>query len=242
MWTYLAILFSFSLLVGVYVRKSVLLKRGAEIVPDENEEDSSEDFAKKRISAEDRQKVEDLCNKGKTMLKVGRDDDAVKCFVQALTIDVRHQETLHTLAMLYLQKQMFGAASALFKQLGEMTNDAVHYSHLGLSQYQQNNFSEALRAYQKSLELDDTRPQRFVSLSQVYRAMEKPFHAIVALNKAIDIDEENLDLLFLLIDLQIETKNTEGAELVIKNILLVDPENKEAKKMLRKIKAPLKEE
>lgn len=243
MWTYLAILFSFSVVLIIFARKWYLFNKKLSSSGDESrgvnlaeEDDSSEALKKVKISKEDREEVENLCKKGESMLKVGKDEEAVKCFVQALAIDPLHEETLHKLALLYFQKQMYGAAAAAFKQLGEISNDAVHYSHLGLALYQQNNFEEAKAAYQKAVEIDPSRPQRFVSLAQVYRSLGQGHHAIVALNKALELEEENVDFLYLMADLQLALENIEESKDALRKLFDLDPSNKEAKALLREIK------
>jgi len=218
-----------------------LLKKGGLAKPEKAtvSEEALKPEMPKKVASDVQEQVENLCKRSEALLRQGKDDEAVKCFVQALALDEFHQETHHRLAMPYLKKQMFGAAAALFKQLGEVTGDPVHYSHLGLALYQQSNYPEALSAYQKAVEIDDSRPQRFISLAQVYRAMGKTNNAIVALKKSIEIDEQNLDNIFLLADLQIELENYDEAEVILKKLLEIEPEYVEAKTLLselRKIK------
>lgn len=197
----MAILISVVVLGSVFIRRFLLFKRGGgnkkslkntRVVDEEDGNDGGGDSdGDGKISKEDRAKVEVLCNRGEALVKAGKDDEAIKCFVQALAIHGVHNETLNKLAMLYLQKQMFSAAAALFKQLGELTQDAVHFSHLGLALYQQSDFEGSKEAYQKAVDLDSSRPQRFISLAQVYRSLGQPYNALVAVSKAIELDPEN---------------------------------------------------
>lgn len=214
-----------------------MIKKGGpvEVVKEEKVEEE-EVIVPKKVSSDVQMEVEGLCKRAEALLRQGKEDEAVKCFVQALALDEFHQETQHKLAMLYLEKQMFSAASALFKELGDSTKDPVHYSHLGLALYQQSNFSEALEAYQKAIALDPSRPQRFVSLAQVYRALGRLNHAVSALRKAVEIDGENLDIVFFLADLQLELGNTDEALVILKKLLEIEPEHNEAKALLRQIK------
>lgn len=185
---------------AVFIRKLLLFKSGGKNKKSlknkgvsnekEGEEEDSESSGEK-ISKEDRATVLALCNRGEALIGAGKDDEAIKCFVQALAINNEHGETLNKLAMLYLQKQMFSAAAALFKQLGELTQDAVHFSHLGLALYQQSDFEGAKEAYQKAVDLDDSRPQRFISLAHVYRSLGQPYNAMIAISKAVELDPEN---------------------------------------------------
>lgn len=243
MWTYLIIFISALVLLLVFVRRFVLFLR--KITNDKDSQNmAKEDGENKEVQTDIKpekkgknSEVEALCKRGEVLLQAGKDDDAIKCFVQALALDNLHLETQHKLAMLYLQKQLFGAASALFKQLADLTQDPVHYSHLGLALYQQNDFKEAKEAYQKAITLDSTRPQRFVSLSQVYRSLGEVHNAIVALNKAIEMDENNTDFLILLATLQMELGNAVEAKEILNKILIVDPKNKEAKTLLKEAEA-----
>ena len=59
--------------------------------------------------------------------------------------------------------------------------------------------------------------------------------SVVALNKAIEIDQENLDFLLFLSSLQIELKNYKDAREVLERILELSPKNLDAKKMLKEI-------
>ncbi|MFH1534281.1 MAG: tetratricopeptide repeat protein [Nitrospirota bacterium] len=242
MWTYLAILFSLLLLTAVFVRRVFLyLKKNGpqEVFAKEEKEEVMEKA--KNLSMSETEDVEELAKKAESALKVGKEEEAIKYFVQALAIDALHLETQHKLAMLYMKKEMFGAAAALFKSLGDLTGEAVHYSHQGLALYQQNLFEEAKVAYQKAVDLDPSRPERFVSLAQVYRSLGQLNNAIVALNKAIEIEEESLDFLFLLIDLQAELGNFNEALEMVGKVLELDPKNEEAISYIKTLKAARKQ-
>ena len=231
MWTYLLIFFSLVVLFSVFIRRCVLFSSTPKDRCEE-EEGCGVLCEKVRLSRKDTEEVSSLCERAENLLSSGKDDDAIKCFVQALSINPSHQETLHRLGVLYLQKQMFGAAVAIFQQLAELSPDPLHFSHLGLALFNQSDFENSKVAYQKALELDSSRAQRFVSLSQVYRAMDMPLHAIVALNKAIEIEDKNIEALFLLADAKLEIKKLECAKTILQNVLELDPENKDAKVLL----------
>lgn len=243
MWTYLAFLFSGIVLIVVFVRRWILMNRGAtKKRTQENMElqkAAEDDYVekKKRVSRKEKDKVVELYEQAEKMLKGGREDEAIKVLVQALTIDELNIDVQHKLAMLYMQKQMFGAAAALFKQLGGLTEEAIHYSHLGLALYQQQEFDEAKKAYQKAVSLDDSRPQRFVSLATIYRSLGELQNAVIALNKAVEKDKENLNFLLLLVDILVQKEDYDSAKKTLAEIINLDPENGDAKEYLRKVKA-----
>ncbi len=206
------------------------------VVKAEKEEEVFVEKAKK-LSKSESEEVEELSKKAESALKAGKEEDAIKYFVQALALDELHVDTQHKLAMLYMKKEMFSAAAALFKSLGDITEEAVHYSHQGLALYQQNLFEEAKVAYQKAVDLDPSRPQRFVSLAQVYRSLGQINNAVMALGKAVEMDRENSELLFLLIDLQAELGNHNEALEIVGKVLELDPKNEEAQSYIKTLKA-----
>lgn len=251
MWTYFVIFFSLALLLVVFIYRVVAYYRkscGESSKADARDADTGADVdvesdvdVKIKLSREEKGQVEALCKRGEALINAGKDEEAIKCFVQALTLDSSHLGTQQRLALLYLQKQMYSAAAALFQQLAQQTNDPMHYSHLGLSFYQQSDFENAKIAYQTAVDLDPSRPQRFVSLSQVYRSLGQLANAIIAVNKAVEIDQANVEFLYLLADLQIEAGNLIVAKETLNKLLGVDAENKEAKALLKEIKKLEKE-
>lgn len=197
--------------------------------------EESEEEKKIRLSREEKDQVETLCKRGEALINSGKDEEAIKCFVQALSINSQHQETNQRLALLYLQKQMYSAAAALFQQLAQQTNDPMHYSHWGLALYQQSDFENAKTAYQTAVDLDPSRPQRFISLSQVYKALGQLANAIIATNKALEIDDKNIEFLYQLADLQAEAGNYLAAKETIGKLFEIDAGNGAGKSLLKEI-------
>ncbi|MDP2642757.1 MAG: tetratricopeptide repeat protein [Candidatus Peregrinibacteria bacterium] len=246
MWTYLLLFLSISLFVGVFARRAYILKVKKNEPPVQKKsliDDEPLDIDEnKKLSKQEKIDISDLCEKADVKLKVGEEDEAIRLLVQALAVDPANTTAQQKLAMLYMQKQMYSAAAALFKQLGELTNDAVHYSNLGLALYQQQEFEAAKEAYQRAVALDPSRPQRFISLAQVYRSLDQLSNAVVAANKAHDMDPENMDFLFLLADLHMDSKNYDESVSVLTKIIEADPGNTEAKTYLKKVKKAKSEE
>lgn len=230
MWTYLLIFLSLVGLVAVFVHRFAALKRG-EVVEEALEEEEEDLPEKKRMSADEKLSVAELCKKGKSHLDYGKDDEAIKCFVQALAIDPTHQETAQALAVLYLKKEMFSAAAALFKQLAAMTDDPAHYSNLGYALFLQSDFVEALKAYHYALSLDDSRSARFASLAQVYREMGRNYHALMAMQKAAALEVDNLDFKLVLADLYGRVGDLAKGLALVEEILVVDDSYEDAKAM-----------
>ncbi len=234
-------LVSVATLIAVFVHRYMAEKKLAAMpaTPPEDifsDEEEMQEGEKKKISKGDKKLIEEYLEKADVKIKVGKEDEAIKFLVQILAMDEFHQEAQHKLAMLYMQKQMFSAASALFKQLCAQTDEAVHYSHLGLALYQQNEFDGAKQAYQRAVILDPSRPQRFVSLGQVYRSLGQLNHALMAINKAMEIDQENMDFLFLTADIQKDLGNLKEAGEIVERILVLQPDSEHAKELKKEIK------
>ena len=199
MLTYLTILLSLIIFFTVFFRRLNILKKGGEEKKAPPvQEDFEEVIQEKKVSKKDQQMINSLCEKAEQKLKVGNEDEALKLLIQALALDELNKEAQHKLAMLYMQKQMYSSAAALFRRLAEITDEAVHYSHLGLAYFHQQDLENAREAYQKAVDLDPSRPQRFVSLAQVYRALSQLEEADMVMRRAIKIDEENVDFLIFI--------------------------------------------
>ncbi len=246
MWTYLLLFLSISLFVGVFAHRAYYLNVKKNTPAPEKksliDEEPLEIDDTKKLSKQEKIDISALCEKADIKLKVGDEEEAIKLLVQAMSIDPANIEAQQKLAMLYMQKQMYSSAAALFKQLGDLTGDAVHYSNLGLALYQQQEFEAAKEAYQRAVILDPSRPQRFISLAQVYRSLDQVSNAIVAANKAHNMDPENIDFLFLIADLQMDSKNYEESLNALKKIIEFSPENTEAKNYLKKVKKAINDE
>ncbi len=236
MWTYLAILMSLIVFVGVFFRRLNILLKGGEAAPAERPKEEKEIIEEKDVSRKDRQAVNALCEKAESKMKLGKEDEAVKLLVQALALDELHEESQHKLAMLYMKKQMFSSASALFSRLAEVTGEAVHYSHLGLAYFHQQDMENAKEAYQKAVDLDPSRPQRFVSLAQVYRVLNQLEEASLAMKKAVKLDTENINFLLLLADIQKEMRNKVEAIEILEGVLALEKTNLDAIGLLKEVR------
>jgi len=241
MWTYFAVFFAILLLLGVFIKRVYLTLTFKEEAEKKNLEEEIEEYVedvdKKKISRDDKKRIAELDAEAEDHVKAGNEDEAIKCLVQVLAIDAAHLEAKRKLAILYMHKEMYAQASALLKELAGFDEDSVHYSNLGLALYKQNLFEEAKEAYQKAVSLDPSRPQRFISLTQVYRSLELPSLAIIAVGKAIELEPANIDYLFLLADIYVEMGYEDEAKAILNFILEKEPENKMARELIRGMKA-----
>lgn len=226
MWTYFLILLGVLGIIAVFVHKVFYLKKmaakkeadkAAAQAAKESAAENEEEIEEKKLKKSELEEINELCEKADIKIGVGNEDEGVKLLVQALAIDENHLPAQQKLAMLYVQKEMFAAAAALFERMAKLTDDAIHYSHLGLALFNQQDFEGAKAAYQKAVDLDPSRPQRFVSLGQVYRALGQSQNAIVAITKATEM-EENEEVLRLLAEIYMEAGDDDGAKAALNKI------------------------
>ncbi|MBT3864996.1 tetratricopeptide repeat protein [Candidatus Peregrinibacteria bacterium] len=243
MITYLIIFLSILGLLTIFGRRCVLtLKRKVEVDETPVVEEKEEKTKAKRFSSDEKKNLEKFYNRSLALIKKNEPKEAVKVLVQALAINPDFQDGLKELGKLYLDQKLWGKAAAVYKSLVELTEDPVDYSHLGAASYNAGDLKEAATAYQNSISLDPKRPQRYLSLGQVYRDMEKSQLALIAFNKAVELDKENVDYLLLCADTQMDLGNSADAELVLKRVLELAPTSKLAKEMIKTIEELRKDE
>ena len=190
---------------------------------------------KKRFSKDDKEEMARLHRRAIAFIKRKEPKEAVKVFVQALAIDPDYKDGLQELGRLYLDQKMWGKAAAVYKHLGELTQDPVDYSHLGLASYNAGDLEEAAKAYQGAVTLDPKRPQRYMSLGHVYRELERPQLALIAFNKALDLDGENVENLLCVANLKIEMGDLEAADEILVQVLEIAPMSKMAPRLQKEI-------
>ncbi|PKL36459.1 hypothetical protein CVV38_00955 [Candidatus Peregrinibacteria bacterium HGW-Peregrinibacteria-1] len=241
MWTFLAMLLGITLFVGVFARRLFLTVVGLNKTEPEAVEadDDFEEDDKIRLKKGQRQEVNTLFEEAEKKINRGEEEEAIKIFVKILSIDPLHEASKERLALLYLQREAFSSAATLFESLAKLNDSPIHYSHWGIALYQQGDYENAKSAYIEALKLDNSRAQRYASLSQIYRALGQNYNAMVALNKAIEVQQENggdiIPFWFLVADLQLEMGLVEASKSTLEGILIIDADNEEAKHMLSEI-------
>lgn len=243
MFTYLVILLSFIGLLIIFVRRAylTLIKKNT-VVAEEQAPVLEEDYGPKRkVPRDQKSKMEKLYHRALAQVKKCDPKGAVKTLVQALAIDPDYMDAQRELGRIYLEHKMWGKAAAVYKYLSEKTGDPVDYSHLGLSSYNAGELEAAAEAYQKAIFLDPDRAPRYVSLGQVYRDLGRDQLALIAFNKALELDGENVDYILLTADLYLHLGSlVEARDLAFKAGNLA-PMSKVAKRILKEIEEKEKE-
>jgi len=163
-------------------------------------------------------------------------EEAAKKLINVITIDEDFPDAMHKLGLIYLRQKQYGKAEAIFKDLIALSpEDAIYYSNLGRALYEQQKFPEALTFYLKSIELDASRPGRFLSVAEIYRATGNKEMALSMYKKALDMDGKNVDYLLTFAHFLIEDSKLEQATFYLDKAIALEPENKIACDMKKQI-------
>jgi Tfp pilus assembly protein PilF len=167
----------------------------------------------------------------------GELDEAEKKLIQITSTDHDFHEAGHKLGLVYLKRGDFEKAESIFKQLvSRATDDAIFYSNLGRALYEQEKFGEALASYLKSIDIDDSRPGRFLSAAEVYRQLGDNEKAQEMYQKALELDPSNIDYLLTFAHFLIENKRFDKATFYLEKVLKHQPDNAMALEMMKEIK------
>ena len=99
----------------------------------------------------------------------------------------RDDKNISTLANAWHAAQHVGTAAKYYGELAKMTNEANHYRKQGMLLKQDEQFSKAITALKKSLELGVKNEGRiYMSIAESYFYLEKYKKAHVAINKAME--------------------------------------------------------
>jgi tetratricopeptide (TPR) repeat protein len=99
----------------------------------------------------------------------------------------RDDKNISTLANAWHAAQHVGKAANYYGELAKMTNEAKHYRKNGMLLKQDEQFSKAIPALEKALELGvDNKGRIYMSIAESYFYLEKYKQAHIAINKAME--------------------------------------------------------
>ena len=110
-----------------------------------------------------------------------------------------------------------------------------YWAFLGHSFAGLEDFSEAVNAYRKSLEIYP-RSDIFISLALVHQTLGDYQSAGQALESALDLEPDNIQALMLLAENFFYKEETEAGRQILEQILQIEPGNMVARERLMKLK------
>ncbi|MFC1647388.1 tetratricopeptide repeat protein [Patescibacteria group bacterium] len=194
----------------------------------------SKNPSKKEVAPEDKgTEIKILYTKAMALFDNGDLDSAKKHLEEIIELDAEHREANLKLGLIYLKREAFDKAENIYRKLIKTTDDdPVFYSNLGCALYEQKKFDEALDSYLKSINLDSSRPARYLSTAEVYRALSQPLKAEEMYKMAVDLEPSNTDFLLTFANFEIELGKMSQAKYYLRQTLKADPHNQLAKEML----------
>ncbi len=154
---------------------------------------------------------------------------AEKHLLQVLSFDNDHLDANLKLGLLYLQQENLPRAEFFFQKLIDLKENPIYFSNLALTLYQQNKLEEAVKLYERAIEMDDKKAGRFVSVAHVYHELGEMEKALSAFEEASRLEPRNLDYLWALTEYYEKFSQVDDILRVVNRILELDPYNEDAK-------------
>lgn len=182
------------------------------------------------------EKADQIFNKADYLLSRGEIDEAKKLLIQALSLNMGHEGANHKLGTLYIQEGNHSKAEFIYLQLTQIfPENAKYYSHLGLTHYHQGKLEEAKEAYHKAVELDESRPGRFISLARIYEDLNDQVFAVKYFQKAREVDPRHIEGLLAFSEYYIRQNQPDVARELLDEVLRISPRNEHATKLLKEL-------
>ena len=119
-------------------------------------------------------------------------------FLAAIKKEPKNLAHYDELGKFYLNQGNFQDARDVYLYLtSHASGTADYWAHLGFTAFKLKNFKQAAKAYEKSLALDSSQPNRYYNLAQSLKADSQTKEALEALNKALMMDPQNFKFLEL---------------------------------------------
>ncbi|MSS71408.1 MAG: tetratricopeptide repeat protein [Candidatus Latescibacteria bacterium] len=133
------------------------------------------------------QKAEDHNNKGISLLKQGKTNEAIAEFKQAIQMKPDLAPAHFNLGKAYKKKGALDDAIASYKEAIKYNPKGEYYQDLGLAYKDKKMFSEAIDAYKKAAVADPKNAETFFKLGNAYLDKESFADAITHYNKALSL-------------------------------------------------------
>ncbi|KXK04218.1 MAG: GAF sensor-containing diguanylate cyclase [Acidobacteria bacterium OLB17] len=142
----------------------------------------------------------------------GKRIEALAMWKQIALLDPNNTEVCLSLAESYLKEGQSEEAAEAFAEAG--SRFSRHSAH-----------EEAIRAYLRSLEIQGDSLRTLDGLIHSYSAIGKAPKAVEYLEKILEKEPYNRDILYLLIDCHIDSGNAAGAERAVLKLVEIEPAN-----------------
>ncbi len=113
-------------------------------------------------------------------------------FLDKIKHEPKNLEHYRGLGLYYLDNKSYLEAKDVFLYLSKMSpGDSALYGRLGFVHFHLKEFSQSVEAYEKSVALDSTQPNRYFNLALAYEALGNHDKALESIRKCVNIEPGN---------------------------------------------------
>jgi tetratricopeptide (TPR) repeat protein len=134
-----------------------------------------------------------LCEAGFQHYRAGRHLDAQICCQQALALDAEHAATLHLMGLLSLHAKQYDHAVAWISRAIRQQPKTEYLTSLGTTLLNQGRREEALKTFDKAVQLDPNDADLWSNLGNVLADMQRPADAILSYQHALKLNPRHWD-------------------------------------------------
>ena len=163
-------------------------------------------------------------------------DNAEKLLKNQIKKFPKYEFAYRNLATHYMNNKRDFDAEKIFKEHIKLNSDNLDISYYWLGRIYQNRyqFLKAEDNFLASLKLDYTDSTLYY-LALNYKRIGEPEKAIPLLKDSINLDPEGENSMYLLADIYYNNKNYFESKKLLENIIKLNPDNKEANELLKKL-------
>ena len=121
-------------------------------------------------------------------MQAGRYLDAQVICQRALAVDANHPDSLHLMGLLSLHVKQYAAAVEWLARAIVQAPKAEYISSLGTTLQQQGRHEEALKAFDKALQIKPGDPELWMNLGNALADMKRPAEALLTYQHALELD------------------------------------------------------
>lgn len=135
---------------------------------------------------------------------------AEKALLTILKIDEKNAAAYNRLGILYAKQKEFDDAIDCFEIATTIDKSASSLHNLGLIYFETEQYDKARVAFKHALDMDDALAARYIAYAKVLERLNKPEEMLLALEKAVDIEQNKETLTLLLKGYQNNGKEQEA--------------------------------
>jgi tetratricopeptide (TPR) repeat protein len=129
-----------------------------------------------------------LYDAGLGHMQAGRYLDAQMCCQQALALDANHTDTFHLMGLLALQAKQYDLAVSWLARAIRQDPQPVYLSSLGMALQRQGRHEEALKTFDKAVQLKPDDAELWINLGNVLVELDRPSEAVLGFQHALKLN------------------------------------------------------